>query len=391
MNKAGVYIHIPFCIQRCHYCSFHSQAVGSLPVQSREALCSEYLEAVKREADLWQLDFSPSTLYLGGGTPSLLGEKLPPFIEWMQRHFALPGNAEITVEANPGTVEGDDLAMLVQSGVGRLSLGLQSSQDFLLQSMGRLHSWDDFLRTWQEARGAGFDNISVDLIYGLPGQSMEDWMRTMEDVLALGPEHISVYALSVEEDTPWGELPEHIFPRDALVADEYEAALDVLESKGYIHYELSNWARPGRESRHNLLYWTGGEYLGLGASAHSYLGGNRVWNSWPVSDYLERIAQERRPITYSWSLPGAWRGWGALAGGERLSFAARRAEALILRLRLTDGVDLGEFRAQWGIDPKWQKKIHSLVEAGLLATDPLRLTRRGLLLANQVFIHFIED
>lgn len=391
MNKAGVYVHLPFCLKRCPYCSFHSQAIGGLPVERREALFSEYLEAVKKEASLWQLDFSPSTLYLGGGTPSLLGPKLPPFIQWLRQRFALPKDAEITVEANPGAVGADDLVALVQSGVTRLSLGLQSSQDALLEVIGRLHSWGDFLRTWEAARKAGFDNISLDLIYGLPGQSREDWAQTLEDVLALTPEHISLYALSLEEDTPWAALPQEAFPQEEEVAAEYELACKVLAHRGYEHYELSNWALPGRESKHNLLYWTGGEYLGLGASAHSYLGSSRVWNSRPLSRYLQEVTREKRPLSYRWSLPETWGRWGALAGGEHLSFAARRAEALILGLRLLQGVDLEAFGARWGIDPKWQGQIESLVEANLVTQDPLRLTQRGLLLANQVFIRFLED
>ena len=391
MNKAGVYVHIPFCLQRCPYCSFQSQAIGSLSKDAREELFSEYIEAVKKEANLWQLDFAPSTLYFGGGTPSLLGSHLGPMVRWLRERFALDGGSEITVEANPATVGRDDLVSLVQSGVTRLSLGLQSSHDSLLTTLGRLHTWSDFLRTWSDAREAGFENISLDLIYGLPGQDSYLWRQTLEDVLALRPEHISLYALTVEEDTPWAALAQDIFPLQDDVASEYELACQLLSERGYEHYELSNWALPGKESQHNLLYWTGGEYLGLGAAAHSYLGGSRVWNSWPRERYLAQIARERRPLNWRWALPQAWGSWGGLAGGEKLPFAARRAEALILGLRLVGGVDLETFSAKWGLDPKWQEQIEILVQSDLLATEPLRLTPRGLLLANQVFLRFLEN
>jgi oxygen-independent coproporphyrinogen-3 oxidase len=234
-----------------------------------------------------------------------LQHKLAPFIERLRRRFALPRTAEITVEANPGTVNQEILASLATAGVNRLSLGLQSASDELLKACGRLHSWEDFLQTWRAAREVGFKNISLDLIYGLPGQTLASWSQTLSAALALAPEHISLYALSVEEGCGWATLPEAAFPAEEEVAEDYQLACEVLERRNYVHYELSNWSQPGRESRHNLLYWTGGEYLGLGAAAHSSLGNARVWNCWPVSDYLQRIACEDRTLTYSWALPAA--------------------------------------------------------------------------------------
>ena len=390
MSSAGIYTHFPFCQQRCHYCSFRSQAVGSLPEDEREALFAEYLAAVRKEAELWQLPLKPTTLYLGGGTPSLLKLHLVPFLKVLKQRFGIGDHHEVTVEANPATVTGEELAALREAGANRLSLGLQSTHNNLLEACGRLHSFEDFLETWNAARRAGFENVSLDLIYGLPGQTLADWETTLADVLALRPEHISLYALTVEEGSRWEALPQGAFPPDEEVAAEYELACELLEADGYLHYELSNWALPGKESRHNLLYWTGGDYLGLGAAAHSHLSGFRVWNSWPTSLYLEKVKKESRPLAYSWALPFAWGKWAATEGGEGLSLEDKRAEALILGLRLIRGVDETAFRARYGWSEKWDEEIGFLAEKGLVFTDPLRLSKQGLLLANQVFLRFLE-
>lgn len=385
MNKAGVYLHLPFCHSRCPYCSFLSQKV------EKDEDLDRYVGAVLKEAQLWQLEFNPTTLYLGGGTPTLLGRRLIPLVKQLKACFGLRADAEITVEANPHGLSREYLEALKEAGVTRLSLGLQSSCNQLLAKMGRGHRWEEFLEVFQTAREVGFASLSCDLIYGLPGQSLKLWEETLAEVGALAPEHLSLYALSLEPGVPWAQLPPSSFPDDDLVATQYELATAKLAALGYSQYELSNWAKEGKESRHNLLYWAGGEYLGLGAGAHSFLGGVRFWNAWPPTSYCQKIEEEQRTFTDRRYLAGALGKWGAVAEGEVLSFATRRAEALILGLRLNKGVDLAAFAKDWGLPENWEREIVELVALGLLQKDSLRLTLEGRLLANQVFLRFLPE
>ena len=298
-------------------------------------------------------------------------------------NFEVFNGAETTVEANPGTVDERYLAGLLAVGVNRLSLGVQSFDDGELWLLGRLHDADQAREAYRQARAVGFRNVNLDLIFGLPGQTMARWQTTVREALGLGPEHLSLYALTVEEHTPLaryiarGELPA---PDDDLAAAMYEWAEAELAKAGYIHYEISNWAQPGFECRHNLVYWHNQPYLGLGAGAHSWLAGCRWANVRIPQTYIEAIMGGQRPVAES----------------EEIGLALEMAETAILGLRMVEeGVNLSAFHTRFGVEfmDVYRSKIEELVNLGLLemARDRVRLTQRGRLLGNQVFQCFLPD
>ncbi|MBI4729985.1 MAG: radical SAM family heme chaperone HemW [Acidobacteria bacterium] len=363
----GVYVHIPFCPYKCPYCDFN------VHVGASAAEVGAYLDALAREAEWWAARHGPfpaaGSLYLGGGTPTMVDPGLlAGAVARIRGVLPLAPGAEVSVEANPETVTAGGLAALRAAGANRLSVGAQSFSRPVLAALGRRHSPEDVRRAVRAAREAGFADVSLDLIYGGPGEDAAAWRESLGEALALAPEHLSCYALTIERPTALGHAVatgRMAAPDDEDQASKLEAALDVLQGAGYRHYEISNWARPGRESRHNLVYWTQGEYLGLGAGAHSHIAGVRFWN-------------RKLPRAYA-ADPRA-----ARAGEERLDPAARAEEWLQLRLRLIEGVDLAEARARLGRDLRADAEV--LREAGLVrvAGGRLTLTRRGLLLENEV-------
>jgi len=378
MQSIGLYVHIPFCVRKCAYCDFNSYA-------GLEPLFAPYVRALAGEMRSRVADQGPlhvRTLYVGGGTPtalplSLLGDVLSA----CHASFDVAAGAEVTVEANPGTVDEGYLAGLLAAGVSRLSLGVQSFDDGELQLLGRLHDAGQARQAYRQARAAGFHNVNLDLIFGLPGQTVARWRATLQQALALGPEHLSLYALTLEEHTPLagriarGELPA---PDDDLAAEMYELAEAELARAGYVHYEISNWARPGFECRHNLIYWRNQPYLGLGAGAHSWFAGRRWANVCLPRIYVEEMARGHLPVAES----------------EEISPALEMAETAILGLRLVEeGVNLGAFRARFGAEftDVYGREVEELVDLGLLeaSTGRVRLTRRGRLLGNQVFQRFL--
>jgi oxygen-independent coproporphyrinogen III oxidase len=374
----SVYIHIPFCLRKCPYCDFLS-----LPLAEHRPCRAAYPGLLQAELALWQenesvgrLDFSRlRTIYFGGGTPSLLQ---PEEIAALLQLF--PPAAEITLEANPETLDRGKLAAFRLAGINRLSLGVQSFEPRLLTAMGRGHSPEDAARAVREARQEGFDNISIDLIYGLPEQSLADWRQDLQQALALDTQHISLYGLTLEPDTPWGEQAEAgelPLPDDDAQADMLELACDNLAEAGFIHYEISNFARPGFESRHNLAYWQRDNYLGLGASAASCLFDHRVYNQKNLTAYRRLVEVGRLPL-----LDEEW-----------LSIEQVLSEAIFLGLRLLEGIDFSAFYGRYGVDPRrrYRREIGHMQENGLLQVDEqgMRLTRRGLLLGNEVFRAFV--
>jgi oxygen-independent coproporphyrinogen-3 oxidase len=282
--------------------------------------------------------------------------------------FPTAPDAEVTIEANPETVDPDRLAAFRAAGVNRVSFGAQSFRPHVLQRLGRAHTAGRTVEAVHEARAAGFDNLNLDLIYGTPGETLDDWRMTLEAAIALGPEHLSAYALTIEPGTAFGAdvasgaMPA---PDDDDQADKYELALDLLAAAGYEHYEISNWAKAGRACRHNLVYWTQGDYLGLGLGAHSHRAGRRWWNTRSLTSYLADPA-------------------GARAGSEHLTPQARADEWITLRLRLIEGIDLDEARARTGRD--LSEDTRALEAAGLVEIRGARmvLTPRGMLLENEV-------
>jgi oxygen-independent coproporphyrinogen-3 oxidase len=381
--RMGLYLHSPFCQAKCSYCDFNSYA-------GLEHLYAPYLDAMIQEVRWLARRFAPSvaTLFLGGGTPTVLPiELLRRLLAACFEAFAVEDGAEITSEANPGTLSPDYLQALRRLGINRLSLGAQSFDRAELAMLGRIHTAEQVALTAGRARAAGFDNLNLDLIYGLPGQSLAVWRHTVECALALAPEHLSLYCLTVEEGTPlheqvWGgRLPS---PDPDLAADMYDLADGLLVGAGYRQYEISNWSLPGYECAHNLIYWRNQPYLGVGAGAHSSATGRRWWNVLPVQAYVDRLARE---TPTPWPSPAA-------EGGEIIDRPLEMGETLMLGLRLTrEGVSEADFRRRFGasLEEVYGQVIGDLVGAGLLVRDAvgLRLSGRGRLLGNQVFAQFL--
>ncbi len=403
----GLYIHIPFCERKCPYCDFNTYAgLQNLYAPYAQALA----QAIARAGDAWGHPCA-RTVFIGGGTPTVLPVPLlAEIMDAVHRAFVIAPDAEITSEANPGTVDRARFSGLRTLGVNRLSMGAQSFDDEELRFLGRIHSAEDIDRAFVAARAAGFDNINLDLIYGIPGQDAKIWARTLTRVLALAPEHISCYSLTVEAGTPlahWvaeGSVPP---PDDDLAADLYEQAEAMLAEAGYEHYEISNWARRqgphlpslpppftsfGRErglgksggqfspyrSRHNLIYWRNEPYLGFGPGAHSSLGRHRWWNIRSPAAYIRRLAA----------------GEGVIEGEETIGDALAMGETMMLGLRLLqEGVGTEEFAARHGrrLEEVYATELRELQEWGLLEMldGRVRLTPRGRLLGNQVFQRFL--
>ena len=361
----GLYIHIPFCRRKCNYCDFASLA-------GRDELISPYLHALKAEAARLKRIFPrPTTLYIGGGTPSLLGpEQLKTLFSLVDDTFGpIKDLKETTFEANPESLTPEKTGLLKAAGVSRISLGLQASQDNLLDRLGRLASFDDFLRAFSQLRLAGFENINVDLMTGLPGQSEAHFRETLELILALQPEHLSFYALEVHEGTAFAaegvcEAPE---PAAAMFA----LAGPLIEAAGFSHYEISNFAKPGRESRHNLNYWDQGDYLGLGAAAASHRNGKRWANTKDPELYIKTAAGAEGPT---------------LECSETLTQAQRRAEKIILGLRKTGGIELPD-----DIFIESKEQIDKLSAQGLIEVSGrnIRIKKEALYISNAVFREFV--
>ena len=295
-SDAGLYVHVPFCLTRCGYCDFNAYA-------GQSHLGPAYAEALRREADLHATEWAGVrfvSVFFGGGTPTTLpAETLGALVEAFRQRFEIAPDAEITSEANPDTVHRRYLERLREAGINRLSIGVQSFDPTVLASLERVHSADSARRAFGEARAAGFDDVNLDFIYGALGETVESWRRTVDEAIALSPEHLSCYALTVEPNTPLGHRVStgRIPPPDPdLQADLYEAACERLAVAGYDHYEVSNWARPGYECLHNLGYWEGRPYLGLGAGAHSFRDGRRWWNLRLPQRYLDVVAEGRPPM-----------------------------------------------------------------------------------------------
>jgi putative oxygen-independent coproporphyrinogen III oxidase len=404
LASVSLYLHVPFCHAKCHYCDFNSYA-GMLG--HREA----YVDALVQEIRLAGMrarmaDGSPRrcrTIFFGGGTPSLL---TAPQVEGLLREaraaFALDDDAEITLEANPGTLEYGRLDALRATGVNRLSMGAQSFDADLLRWMGRIHSPEEIETAFAAARQAGFTSINLDFIFALPNQSQATWADTLERAVALGPEHLSLYSLIVEEGTPlfaWVREGRVQPADDDTAADMYEHAMERLASAGYRQYEISNWALPGHECRHNLTYWRNLPYIGLGAGAHSCFAGHRFAEVRPIAGYLARVRasvaerlDEDMDIGEANKLPA-----GAIIEDEIEVVLPEMAmaETAILGLRLNAGVSRSEFAARYGIafEQVFDERLAEVRSLGLVQTDGdrIRLTEHGRLLGNEVFARLLPD
>ncbi|HEX8098001.1 MAG TPA: radical SAM family heme chaperone HemW [Pyrinomonadaceae bacterium] len=379
MMRAGVYIHIPFCLSRCAYCDFATGLYDG-------GLAERYVGAVAREIesfDKTESEREVETVYFGGGTPSLLAPaQVADILRAVHTRFNVMSEAEVTMEMNPGTLRPETLREFRALGVNRASFGAQTFDDRELRRLGRVHTAEDVRQTFSDLRGAGFDNISFDLIAGLPGQTLDAWERNLDQALALRPEHLSLYLLEIHEGTPLahqvstGALPR---PDEDLAAEMYRLMSEKTRAAGYEHYEISNFCLPGRESRHNTKYWAGEAVYGFGCSAHSYDGARRRWaNERDAARYTETVEAGKSPVVETTFLD------------EREA----RAESVFLGLRLLRrGVDLNEHRQRFGADLRqdYAAELARLSDAGLVEMGDglLRLTPDGALLSNEVFATFV--
>ena len=391
----GLYIHVPFCKTKCPYCDFNTY-------QGIEGQMGSFLEAVTAELRMWAITLSHPrvrTIFFGGGTPSYLPDgDIAAILDAAYSAFSVDPQAEITIEANPGDLDDTACRGLLRQGVNRLSIGVQSLDNALLQLLGRRHSADGAISAFRTARGAGFDNINLDLMYGLPNQSPAQWADTITRLADLSPEHISLYALTLEEGTPmrvWadqGKIPE---PDPDLAADMYDRARRVLAESGYHHYEISNWTKPGLGSQHNLIYWRNQSYLGVGPGAHSRLGEYRFWTVLSPRDYASRADQWSSSEADSWVVFGEAQLSEArtVDGWEYIDADTACAETMFLGLRLLDGLDLAAATTAVGQDLaiRYADEITELLNLGLLRQegDTIRLDGSAYLIANQVFTRFL--
>ncbi len=391
----GLYIHIPFCATKCPYCDFNTYA-------RIEDLMPSYLGALNTELRLWaSLLGRPSvkTIFFGGGTPSYLPlGHISSLLNTIRAGFNVHGGAEITLEANPDDFTRQKLKHYLPAGGNRLSIGVQSLDDRLLKTLGRRHSSQQAIQAYKLSREAGFGNVSLDLMYGLPNQSIEDWKATLEGILELKPEHLSCYCLTLEKGTPLeslvkeGKVPE---PDSDLAADMYLLAEDTLEKAGFAHYEISNWARPGLESRHNLVYWHNQPYLGVGPGAHSYIDGIRFYNLKSPRDYIQRLASAKdagKTGRSSLTLD-AVRSVPTVEEAEAIGQSLEMAETMMMGLRLQEGIAFNAFKRRFGTGLRdvYSEEMNELKSLGLLddSNAVLRLTPQGRLLGNEVFQRFV--
>lgn len=375
----GVYIHIPFCHQICNYCDFNKVFFKNQPVD-------EYIEALGREMEMTVAQMPEAfsnieTIFLGGGTPTALSAKqIEKLLSLITKHIPMSSVKEFSSEANPDELTIDKLQALYNGGVNRLSMGVQSFDQSLLKKIGRTHSNEHVYETIQNAKNVGFKNISIDLMYGLPGQTMEQWQETLEKALALKLPHYSAYSLIVEPKTIFyiqyakGKL--HL-PTEDLEADMYGVLMDTMEAHGLKQYEISNFANEGYESTHNKIYWDNDEYAGFGAGAHGYLEGVRYSNVAPIKKYIDTVMAGERPLLHEHEV----------TGDEKLE------EQMFLGLRKSAGVTHEEFEMKFSqpMVSIYEKIIDQLLEEQLIELDAegIRLTRKGRFIGNEVFQRFL--
>ena len=387
-KNVGLYIHIPFCKQKCQYCDFNSYA-------GKENLIETYMKWVEFElkgvGEGNRVDYENNlddlivvkSIYIGGGTPSFIDSKyIEKIMEIVKECYTIDSNAEITIEVNPGTVSQKKLETYLNSGINRISIGLQSTHNEILSKLGRVHSYEEFLYTYNLARKVGFKNINVDLMLGLPNQSLNDLQESITEVVNLEPEHISVYSLIIENGTPFCEKLEK--QEIALPSDELERAMywetkRKLEKAGYTHYEISNFAKPGFESKHNLSCWNQEEYIGIGAAAHSYTNNVRYSNIDSIEDYIRNYENGNEIDNFVFH--------------EKQNKESKMKEFMMLGLRKIQGIHIQDFKNKFGENPiyLYKKELEKLVNEELLEIDGdvIKLTNKGIDLANLVWEEFV--
>lgn len=389
MEPLSLYLHIPFCRHRCAYCDFNTYTtVSTLQERYVQALMQE-IKQVAKLADMVGQKRPFHTLFFGGGTPSLLSvNQLQRILECVQETFGMTQEAEITLEANPDTVDERYLINLRQVGINRMSFGVQSARADDLAMLERTHDFATVVDVVSQARAAGFDNLSLDLIYGLPRQSISSWIKTLEAVLPLMPDHLSLYCLTIEPGTPlhrWLTSGRIIRPDADLAAEQYQVACQILADRGFEHYEISNWAMPKHECRHNMTYWRNQEYLGLGAGAHGQANGYRYGLVKRPRVYIRRMDEGDE---------GVFPLSNAMAESHKVSQREAMSDTVIMQLRLLqEGLDLTAFKQKFGqnLDDAFDGTVSQLIDWDLLTQtdDRLLLTERGRFISNQVFYRFM--
>jgi oxygen-independent coproporphyrinogen-3 oxidase len=370
----GFYLHVPFCSARCHYCSFNT-------APHDRAAMTRYLHALALEIDLlgeapWATAIQLDTVFFGGGTPSLLAsDDLAGIVAHLHRRFRMGPAVEVTVECNPESVDQQKLAAYRDAGVNRISLGVQSLDDGMLERLGRLHSARGARRAYEAARGAGFENISIDLMYGLPGLEVGRWRQGVQTILDWAPEHLSAYGLTLDEGSRWGAEGLSGLPSEETVVAQYWTLAQAAAAHGYEHYEISNYSRPGFRARHNLVYWRAAEYLTAGPGGCGFVGNLRYVNAKPVARYCTTLEGRRLPIESS----------------EVLTPRQRLAERLILGLRTSDGIPTEWLRTRAQGDQALERRLRDWRAAGLIvdACDRVRLTESGFLLSDALFVELL--
>ncbi len=374
-NEIGIYVHIPFCKKKCDYCDFISYC-------DKGMLISDYIESVIKEIESQNIQSKITTVYIGGGTPSYIDSKYIIKILEKIKEKNISEDAEITIEVNPGTVTEEKLKDYINCGINRLSIGLQSTKDEILKEIGRIHEYADFLNTYNMAKKIGFNNMNVDLMIGLPNQKIIDIKESLEEILELNPNHISVYSLILEEGTSLFKKVEDgvlKIPDEELERNMYWYVKNTLELNGYKHYEISNFAKEGYESKHNLNCWNQKEYIGIGCAAHSYKNITRYSNTENIEEYINNIHKkcfEKNRIIH-----------------EVQTEDDARKEFMLLGLRKVDGVKINEFKNKFGDNPiyLYRNQLDKLSKENLIIVDNdnIRLSNRGIDLANLVWEEFI--
>ncbi len=387
-KNIGIYVHIPFCKQKCRYCDFKSY-VG------KENLIEQYMKWVKYEltevGDGNKLDYEQgrdnlaiiNTIYIGGGTPSFIESKyIVEIMDIIKSHYTLVGNPEITIEVNPGTVTEKKLQDYIECGINRISIGLQATQKDLLKQLGRIHTYEEFEETYMLARKVGFKNINVDLMIGLPNQSIKDVEDSINKITKYNPEHVSVYSLIVEEGTPLChdiENKKQILPEEEIERQMYWKVKEELEKQGYIHYEISNFAKKGFESKHNMNCWSQEEYIGIGVAAHSYTNNVRYSNVDTIEEYIKNYENDTETDNFIFH--------------EKQNKESKMKEYMMLGLRKIEGIQIKEFKRIFGENPiyLYRKELEKLVNEELIEIDGdnIKLTKKGLDFANLVWGEFI--
>lgn len=377
--ELGLYLHFPFCISKCPYCDFNSYQL------EKDNQISSYISALYREITAYSQKLKKSnvsTIYLGGGTPTVLsGVQIYNILEFCKDKFNIDKNAEITIEANPGTLDDQKIKLLIESGINRLSLGAQSFNHLLLKKLGRIHSTKDIIDSYYLARERGFNNINLDIMFALPDQTTEDLKVTLKKAVSLKPDHLSLYNLTIHPETEYyrkykkGQLN---LPGEDEEFNMYRWAINFLEENGFEHYEIANFARPHKRSMHNLIYWQNQPYLGIGAGAYSFLKGYRYINFKDPVKYIQEVMNGKLPIDQ----------------GEKLSLKKRMIETIILGLRTKDGVSYKKFLKRFKVDMNsiFHQQINKLINLRLLLKDDykIKLSKKGIFLANIVFREFVD-